>query len=117
MFLGFTSLLNQGHRAQITAEPSKDSKTETDKKQPMQQTTKPRLYFVDNLRTFVIILFFLVHIAITYGDPADPQNSIELSLKGKAALELDKKNIDEFLRTATEEQLRNCLLLTTFSLL
>ncbi len=28
---------------------------------------KPRLLFVDNLRTFVIILVFLVHIAITYG--------------------------------------------------
>jgi glucan biosynthesis protein C len=27
----------------------------------------PRLFFVDNLRTFAIILVFLVHIAITYG--------------------------------------------------
>ena len=29
--------------------------------------SKPRLLFVDNLRTFAIILVFLVHIAITYG--------------------------------------------------
>ena len=28
---------------------------------------KPRLFFVDNLRTFAIILVFLVHLAITYG--------------------------------------------------
>jgi glucans biosynthesis protein C len=28
---------------------------------------KPRLFFVDNLRTFTIILVFLVHLAITYG--------------------------------------------------
>jgi glucans biosynthesis protein C len=33
------------------------------------QTLKPRLLFVDNLRTLVITLFFLVHIAITYGAP------------------------------------------------
>ena len=31
------------------------------------QALKPRLLFVDNLRTFAIILVFLVHIAITYG--------------------------------------------------
>jgi hypothetical protein len=31
------------------------------------QTPKPRLFFVDNLRTFTIILVFIVHIAITYG--------------------------------------------------
>jgi glucans biosynthesis protein C len=31
------------------------------------QTLKPRLLFVDNLRSFAIILVFLVHIAITYG--------------------------------------------------
>ncbi len=28
---------------------------------------KPRLFFVDNLRTFAIVLVFLVHLAITYG--------------------------------------------------
>jgi glucans biosynthesis protein C len=33
------------------------------------QTPKPRLFFVDNLRTFAIILVLLVHIAITYGAP------------------------------------------------
>jgi glucans biosynthesis protein C len=31
------------------------------------QAQKPRLLFVDNLRTLAIILVFLVHIAITYG--------------------------------------------------
>ncbi len=31
------------------------------------QVLKPRLLFVDNLRTLAIILVFLVHIAITYG--------------------------------------------------
>jgi glucan biosynthesis protein C len=31
------------------------------------QALKPRLLFVDNLRSFAIILVFLVHIAITYG--------------------------------------------------
>jgi peptidoglycan/LPS O-acetylase OafA/YrhL len=31
------------------------------------QVSKPRLLFVDNLRTFAITLVFLVHIAITYG--------------------------------------------------
>lgn len=31
------------------------------------QELKPRLLFVDNLRTFAIVLVFLVHIAITYG--------------------------------------------------
>ena len=31
------------------------------------QAPKPRLLFVDNLRTLAIILVFLVHIAITYG--------------------------------------------------
>jgi DNA-binding PadR family transcriptional regulator len=29
----------------------------------------------------------------------------ELTLRGKAALRLDEKNIEEFLQTATEEQL------------
>jgi glucan biosynthesis protein C len=29
----------------------------------------PRLFFVDNLRTFLIILVFLDHLAITYGSP------------------------------------------------
>jgi len=33
------------------------------------QALKPRLLFVDNLRTFAIILVLLVHIAITYGAP------------------------------------------------
>jgi glucan biosynthesis protein C len=33
------------------------------------QAPKPRLLFVDNLRTFAIILVFVVHIAITYGAP------------------------------------------------
>jgi glucans biosynthesis protein C len=33
------------------------------------QTPKPRLFFVDNLRTFAIILVLLVHIGITYGAP------------------------------------------------
>lgn len=31
------------------------------------QVSKPRLLFVDNLRTFAIILVILVHLAITYG--------------------------------------------------
>jgi glucans biosynthesis protein C len=31
------------------------------------QTPKPRLLFVDNLRTFAIVLVLLVHIALTYG--------------------------------------------------
>ena len=31
----------------------------------------------------------------------------ELTLKGKAALKLDKKNIEDFLKTATNEQLAN----------
>ena len=31
------------------------------------QALKPRLLFVDNLRSFAIILVFLVHIAMTYG--------------------------------------------------
>ena len=31
------------------------------------QAPKPRLFFVDNLRTFVIILVLLVHLVITYG--------------------------------------------------
>jgi peptidoglycan/LPS O-acetylase OafA/YrhL len=31
------------------------------------QTLKPRLLFIDNLRTFAIILVLLVHIALTYG--------------------------------------------------
>lgn len=31
------------------------------------QALKPRLLFVDNLRSFAIVLVFLVHIAITYG--------------------------------------------------
>ena len=31
------------------------------------QALKQRLLFVDNLRSFAIILVFLVHIAITYG--------------------------------------------------
>jgi len=31
------------------------------------QAIKPRLFFVDNLRTFAITLVFLVHLAITYG--------------------------------------------------
>lgn len=30
---------------------------------------KPRLFFVDNLRTFLIILVFLDHLVITYGSP------------------------------------------------
>lgn len=38
-----------------------------DAKRESMQVLKPRLFFVDNLRTFVIILVFLVHIAITYG--------------------------------------------------
>ena len=29
----------------------------------------PRLFFIDNLRTFLIILVFLDHLAITYGSP------------------------------------------------
>lgn len=35
----------------------------------MQQTAKPRLYFADNLRTFLIVLVILQHLAITYGSP------------------------------------------------
>lgn len=33
------------------------------------QTLKPRLFFADNLRTFLIALVFLVHFAIIYGSP------------------------------------------------
>jgi glucans biosynthesis protein C len=33
----------------------------------MQQPSKTRLFFVDNLRTFAIILVILVHTALTYG--------------------------------------------------
>ncbi len=35
----------------------------------MAQTPKPRLYFIDNLRAFLIILVILQHLAITYGAP------------------------------------------------
>ena len=30
---------------------------------------KPRLFFIDNLRTMLIILVILQHLAITYGSP------------------------------------------------
>ena len=33
------------------------------------QALKPRLFFADNLRTFLIALVFLVHLAIVYGSP------------------------------------------------
>ncbi len=32
-------------------------------------TPEPRLFFIDNLRVFLIALVFLVHLAITYGSP------------------------------------------------
>jgi glucan biosynthesis protein C len=35
----------------------------------MAQTPRPRLFFVDNLRAFLIILVILQHLAITYGAP------------------------------------------------
>lgn len=38
-------------------------------KEWFMQALKPRLLFVDNLRTLAIILVLLVHIAITYGAP------------------------------------------------
>jgi len=33
------------------------------------KVSQPRLFFVDNLRVFLIALVFLVHLAITYGSP------------------------------------------------
>ena len=35
----------------------------------MTQSVKPRLFFIDNLRAFLIILVILQHLAITYGAP------------------------------------------------
>jgi glucan biosynthesis protein C len=35
----------------------------------MQQTPKPRMIFIDNLRTLLIVLVILQHLAITYGAP------------------------------------------------
>jgi glucan biosynthesis protein C len=35
----------------------------------MTQTAKPRMFFVDNLRVFLIVLVILVHLTITYGAP------------------------------------------------
>ncbi len=41
----------------------------TSESKPNQSRVPPRLFFVDNLRTFLIILVFLDHLAITYGSP------------------------------------------------
>jgi glucan biosynthesis protein C len=35
----------------------------------MTQMVKPRMFFVDNLRVFLIVLVILVHLTITYGSP------------------------------------------------
>jgi glucans biosynthesis protein C len=35
----------------------------------MTQAAKPRMFFVDNLRVFLIVLVILVHLTITYGSP------------------------------------------------
>ncbi len=35
----------------------------------MKTAAKPRLFYIDNLRTFLIILVILVHLTITYGAP------------------------------------------------
>ncbi len=41
----------------------------TSESKPNQRKVPPRLFFVDNLKTFLIILVFLDHLAITYGSP------------------------------------------------
>jgi glucan biosynthesis protein C len=41
----------------------------TSESKPNQGKVPQRLFFVDNLRTFLIILVFLDHLAITYGSP------------------------------------------------
>jgi glucan biosynthesis protein C len=46
-----------------------DSKPESAVTTLISKTLQPRLFFVDNLRVFLIALVLLVHLAITYGSP------------------------------------------------
>jgi glucans biosynthesis protein C len=46
---------------------AKDSKRNAYANKAMTQTPKPRLFFIDNLRTVLIVLVILQHSAITYG--------------------------------------------------
>ena len=46
-----------------------DSKSESGATTVISKALQPRLFFVDNLRVFLIVLVLLVHMAITYGSP------------------------------------------------
>jgi glucan biosynthesis protein C len=46
-----------------------DSKSESAATTVIPKALQPRLFFVDNLRVFLISLVLLVHLAITYGSP------------------------------------------------